>query len=653
MAPEASDQLLQQALALHQSGRRDEAEAVYRQILEADPGCPDALHFLGVLLHQRGRSNEAAELMRRAIASDPSRPNYYVNAVGPLLAIGCADEAIVACRRALTLLPASAQAFYGLGLALRNKAGHEEAAASFSNALKLEPNDPWAWNELGAELIEANQLDRAIGCFQRATELAPHFAGAHCNLGNFLRESGRLEEALTAHRRAHSLDPESAEYCANLADVLWRVGALDEALSWFRKAMQLKPHPRIGSNLLYVLHFDERMTPRELWEEHRRWNERFARPLASAIRPHENHPDPGRRLRVGYVSPNFCAHPVGRFLFPLFINRDRSQFEVFCYSDTRTVDGLTDLLKLHSDVWRNIRGMSDDQAAHLIRADQIDILVDLDLHVGLNRMLLFARKPAPVQVTYLAYPGTTGMDTVEYRLTDSYLDPPQNEDLFYSEKSIRLQTYWCYQPAKSTPELVPPPVLGSGGITFACLNNFCKVTGGALAVWCEVLSRVPGSRLLLHANPGRYLALTRQRVADRGIDPDRLEFISFLPMGDYFSLYNQIDIALDPFPYSGGTTTCDALWMGVPVVSLAGHMAISRGGLSILSNIGLSELVANSVEEYVEIAVRLANDWPRLRELRSTMRERMQSSPLMDAPAFARDVEAAFRQMWRKWCKAS
>jgi predicted O-linked N-acetylglucosamine transferase (SPINDLY family) len=296
--------------------------------------------------------------------------------------------------------------------------------------------------------------------------------------------------------------------------------------------------------------------------------------------------------------------------------------------------------------------MSDDELAAQIRADRIDILVDLSLHMAGNRLLVFARRPAPVQATYLGYCGTTGLDAIDFRLTDPHLDPPQ-DDAHYAEKSIHLpSTYWCYEPAIDDLQLGPSPVEAAGHATFGCLNNFTKVSDGALAAWAQVLRAVPQSRLLLHAHEGSHRHRVREAMTQRNVDPQRVEFTAFVPLNQFYALHERIDVALDPFPYAGGTTTCDALWMGAPVVTLHGHTAVGRGGVSILSNVGLPELIAATTDDYVRIAADLAADRSRLGELRAAIRPMMRRSPLMDAPAFARDVEDAYRQMWAVGTKA-
>ncbi|MGD1277004.1 MAG: hypothetical protein ABR964_07265, partial [Tepidisphaeraceae bacterium] len=405
---------------------------------------------------------------------------------------------------------------------------------------------------------------------------------------------------------------------------------------------------------LYALHFHPDSDAQSLLGEHRQWSDRHARPLRGQIRPHDNDPSPQRRLRIGYVSPHFGFYPVGRFLLPLLRQHDPTQVETFCYADVAHADEMTGKLRDCAHVWRDIHGLGDAELADLVRQDRIDILLDLSLHTGGNRLLSFARKPAPVQTTYLAYCSTSGLDTMDYRLTDPYLDPPGSDQSVYAERSIRLpRTYWCYQPSITAIEVREPPALKTGCVVFGCFSSdYCKISAEAWSVWRRLLQAVPHSRLVVHACSGRHRDAARQYLADAGVAPHRLDFVGRVPFDQYLQRYREIDVALDPFPYGGGTTTCDAMWMGVPVVTLAGRTGVGRGGVSILSNVGVPELIANSVEQYVEIARSLAGDLPRLAQLRATLRGRMRQSALMDAAGFARDVEAAYRQMWQNWCKA-
>jgi predicted O-linked N-acetylglucosamine transferase (SPINDLY family) len=301
--------------------------------------------------------------------------------------------------------------------------------------------------------------------------------------------------------------------------------------------------------------------------------------------------------------------------------------------------------------WRTIAGRTDSQVAAMIREDRIDILVDLAMHAAHNRLLVFARKPAPVQVTWLSYPGSTGLSTIDYRLTDPHLDPPALNETHYSEQSIYLpESFWCFDPLDTQPAVNASPCAQTGIITFGCLNNFSKINDGVLSLWATLLKTVSNSRLMLLTPEGSARGRVLDRLTASGIGADRVEFASKQPLLEYRRTYHRIDIALDPFPCGGGTTSCDALWMGVPVVTLTGKTAVGRAGASILANAGLPELIAASGEEFVRIAADLANNQPRLAELRATLRQRLEASPLMDAPRFARNMEAAYRRMWREWC---
>jgi predicted O-linked N-acetylglucosamine transferase (SPINDLY family) len=490
----------------------------------------------------------------------------------------------------------------------------------------------------------------------RAISIEPARAESHLTLGIIFAAEGRIDEAIESYRRSIALDPRVPEAYNNLAGVLKEAGEVAQAIACYRTALSLRPDAHVASHLLYFLHWSPESTARQLLDEHLHWDQMYARPLMPTGRQtFENDPTPNRRLRVGYVSPDFYGHPIGRFLLPLLTHHDREQFEIICYSDVGRPDATTQQLRATASGWRETLGISDERLASLVRQDRIDVLVDLTLHADSNRLLAFARKPAPVQVSYLSYCSTSGMAAMDYRLTDPYLGPPGEGDSCYSERSVCLpRTWWCFQPDANAPEVQPLPALEAGGgrVTFGCFNHFAKASKPAVETWCRLLRASPHSVLRLHALPGSHRQRLRDVIAREGIDPQRLEFVGPLPLPQYFAQYHQIDIALDPFPYGGGTTTCEALWMGVPVVSLIGQTAVGRGGASILSNIGLPELLARSPEHYVEIAHSLANDLPALATLRATLRDRMRRSPLMDAPAFARDVESAFRGMWMKWCES-
>ena len=327
-------------------------------------------------------------------------------------------------------------------------------------------------------------------------------------------------------------------------------------------------------------------------------------------------------------------------------HHDRQGFEIFCYSDVRNEDAITARTKKCADAWRDVAALGDQQLVDLVRHDEIDILVDLALHLSHNRMMVFAEKPAPIQVTWLGYPSTTGLPTIDYRLSDPYLDPPNQTDMFYTEQTVRLpHSFWCYDPITAGVEVGDLPALRNGFITFGCLNNFMKVTPPTLALWAKAMRSVPQSRLILLAPRGSARTRVQQTMSDHGIEFSRIEFTDRLPREQYLAMYRCFDLCLDTIPYPGHTTTLDALWMGVPVVSMRGDTCVSRGGLSILSNVGHAEWVASGEAEYVSIASALAHDLGKLGSLRLSLRQHLQASPLMDAPQFARDLENTYRQM--------
>jgi predicted O-linked N-acetylglucosamine transferase (SPINDLY family) len=397
------------------------------------------------------------------------------------------------------------------------------------------------------------------------------------------------------------------------------------------------------------MHFQEGFKGSDILEEAMKWDAQFGRHLKSGSCRPRNESDPARRLRIGFVSPDFNRHVVGRSIVPLLRELDRARCEIFCYSDGAFQDSVTERIRMTADHWRDLSGTSDEKAEEMICGDGIDVLIDLTAHMAHNRLRLFARKPAPVQATYLGYCSTTGLEVMDFRLSDPYLDSPSDDATLhecYRERTIRLPcTYWCYEPSGPTPEISELPALGNGLVTFACLNNFAKASPDAIAAWMEILQRTKESRLILHAPEGKTRIEIQGFAEERGIAPARLEFAGMKSWQEYMKTYERVDIGLDPYPYNGGITTLDALWMGVPVISLSGRLAVGRGGLSILSNAGLPELATRNRHDYVNTAVGLAEDLSRLRQLRETLREKMECSPLRDVKGFARDFEAVCRTM--------
>jgi predicted O-linked N-acetylglucosamine transferase (SPINDLY family) len=685
--PMTVEQQLESGMSHHRAGRLAEAERIYRQVLAHQPDNAEALHLLGVLSAQVGKSEAAVELIRRAISLNPDLADAHYNLGKALTGIGQLDQAIASYQQAIRLKPDNAVAYNNLGIALKDTGQFEKAVASYREAIRLKPDYPEARSNLGNALEGMGRLDEAIASYRYSIGLKPDFAEAHNNLGNALRNMGQLEAAVAMHRLAIRLNPGLAEAQMNLGIALASLGQLDEAIACYRQAIRLKPDlapayndlgnamkdvgrfdEAIGfyrqairllpdyavahSNLVFILHYHPGYDGRMIHEELGRWNRQHAEPLKKLIQPHTNNRDPDRRLRLGYVSPDFRDHVVGRNLLPLLRQHDHRQMEIFCYSNDVRADALTDQLRGYADAWRSIVGLSDSRAVDLIRQDGIDILVDLALHMGNNRLVVFAHKPAPVQATFAGYPGSTGLETIDYRLTDPYLDPPGLNDQFYSETSIRLpDSFWCYEPLVTGLFVSPLPAQTDGHVTFGCLNNFCKVNEEVLQLWAQVLKSVPRSRFMLLCPEGSHRQPLLHLLQREGIGPDRIELIAHRPRLQYLELYHRIDVGLDSFPYNGHTTSLDSFWMGVPVVTLVGRTVVGRAGLSQLTNLGLPELIAQTPEQYVHIAAELAGELPRLAELRRTLRARMEASPLMDAPRFAGNIEAAYRRMWRNWCE--
>jgi predicted O-linked N-acetylglucosamine transferase (SPINDLY family) len=384
--------------------------------------------------------------------------------------------------------------------------------------------------------------------------------------------------------------------------------------------------------------------------ECRRWNDRFATGLDAAMRRRPHDLAPQRRLRIGYVSPDFRDHCQSLYTIPLLSRHDHAEFEIFCYASVQRPDEYTRRIAGLVDVWRDVRLLDDETLAGVIRDDRIDILVDLTMHMANGRPLLFARKPAPIQIVWLAYPGTTGMEAVDFRLTDPRLDPPGYDDQ-YTERSIRLpDSFWCYDPLTDQPEINALPALGRGYVTFGCLNNPCKVTEPTLHLWAGVMRALPDSHLRLLAPPGRHRRRLSERLAAHGIDAQRVSFVTYQPRAEYLRCYHDIDIGLDTFPYNGHTTSLDSLWMGVPTITRVGETCVGRGGLSQLFQLDLLEFAAESDLGFTAAAVALANDLPRLAELRRGLRVRLERSPLMDAGRFGGNIEAVYRCLWQRHC---
>jgi predicted O-linked N-acetylglucosamine transferase (SPINDLY family) len=640
--------VLARAERLHRSGDLMQAGYLYGEILEQQPDNAPVWCRLAEVYHALGQPDDAADCYRRALALRPEEAVLH-NLGAVLMVQGRLDEAVACFQEALRMRPDFVEAHSNLGLALLNQGKVQEAVQSFRQALRLRPDLAEVHNNLGMALLSQGREEEAVHSFRQALHLRPDLAEAQNNLGLALANQGQADEALTCYERTVHLEPSHFGALTNLGNAYKDQGRLGEAVACYRKALEVRPEDaRVHSNLLLALNYQPGADPQEILREAQRYAERHAAPLAGTVQPPPVQSLAGRRLRIGYVSADFREHPVAYFLEPILAAHDHGQFEVFCYADVARPDAVTERLRGHADQWRSLVGLSDEQAADVIRGDGIDVLVDLAGHTGGNRLLVLARKPAPVQASYLGYLGTTGLPAIDYYITDVHSDPPGLTDAHFQEQLVRLpECGMCYQPGPA-PEVSPElPARRSGRVTFASLNTLAKLSEEVLALWSQVLAAVPGSQLLLRTGAGRQAEeRVRALLARHGIPAERVPLLGQTPSRfDYLKLYQAVDLCLDPFPYNGVTTTCDALWMGVPVLSLAGRTCVSRHGVRFLRNVGLDELIAQTPEAYVRAATEMAGDLPRLAALRDGLRERMGRSPLMDGLRFTRHLEAAYRGM--------
>ncbi|MBS0337844.1 MAG: tetratricopeptide repeat protein [Proteobacteria bacterium] len=654
----AAERLLERGIAAEASGAAAEAMQCYRQAIEADPHCAAAHCNLGLLYLAAGRVAEAEAALRAALQAREDFPEAWVALADALESQGRDAAALEALERAIALRDGYEGALMNAAVLLQKMRRLDAAATRYRQVLELAPDAAALHNNLANVLQALGRLGEAEASCRRALELDPGLPEAHFNLGNILQGLGRATESEESLRRALELRPGYREAYTGLGNALRDQGRVDAAQASFRAALELDAGDRDArDNLLLSLNYTDRHTRAEVYAEHLEWARRHV-PPEGARQPRANIPDPGRRLRIGYVSGDFRRHSVAYFIEPVLARHDRSSFEVTCYSNVALPDQMTAHLMRLADHAREISGLGDAEAAQLVRTDGIDILVDLAGHTAGHRLGVFALKPAPVQATYLGYPNTTGLAAVDWRITDVHADPPGDGDEFHSERLLRLpKTFLCFQPPAEAPEVQPPPSLKNGFVTFGSFNVLPKVTPEVIRAWSLLLGRVPGSRLLLKAlglGDAGSRAQMLAAFARHGVAADR---VTVLPLEgslrDHLARYHEMDIALDPFPFNGTTTTLEALWMGVPVVAIAGDRHSARVGSSILANAGLRELVARDADEYVALAAALAADGARLAALRLAMRDRVAASPLRDPAGFVRDLEGAYREVWARWCAAT
>ncbi len=648
--PASFDARFALAVALQQDGRLSDAAAAYGEALALRPDDAASLGNLGSVCRELGDVDRAICLLRSALAREPGVASHAVNLGIALCQRREFAAAELLLREVLAAEPHNAEAAFNLGNALRGLHRLPAALQQFRHAVAVRPDYAHALNNLGNVHNELGELDEARSAFAAALRAQPDYVLALNNMGCLLRTLGQSDAAEDALRRGLEIDPLCAPLYDNLGNVLKDAGELDEAILFFRKALALdSTNAATHGNLAYALSFQS-LEAQPILDECLRWNERFAAPLAPRIVAPLHDRSPDRRLKVGYVSADFREHCQSLFTTPLLSQHDHASFEVFCYSSVVRPDDRTQRLAAYADVWRDVHTLDDAALCETIRADRIDVLVDLTMHMANGRPLVFARKPAPVQIAWLAYPGTTGIRAIDHRLSDPRLDPDGFED-HYSERTLRLDdSFWCYDPLTAEPGVNALPAAGRGFLTLGCLNSPCKLTDHTLRLWGGVMNAMPQARLLLLAPPGRHRERLRRRLAAHRIASDRVRFVEFRPRAQYLRTYYEIDIGLDTFPYNGHTTSLDSLWMGVPIVTRVGRTCVGRGGLSQLYHLDLLDLAAGSDEGFVDAVVALGSDLKRLAALRQKLRARLERSPLMDGRRFARSVERAYRQAWREQC---
>lgn len=612
---------LAQAEELRRSGEVRQAEAIYRRALA---GVAPALHGLGLVAFQCGAGDAALTFLRAACEVAPTTAGHWADY----------GRGLLACRR------------------------FDEAANAFERSLRQGFDEAESQTLLGAAHLGAERARDARAAFERVLELVESSANASNGLGLTGISEGRLSDAAIAFRQSLAIEPGNSEVWNCLAVVLYDQGIAEEGQEALARAEELEPESLdVTTNRLFYANCAPDRSAEDIARLHRDWGGRLVARFENERKPHRNSKNAERRLRVGYVSPDFKQHSVAFFLSPLLAAHDFDAFEIFCYASDRTSDWMTSRLRHLAGAWRDISELDDDAAAALIRGDEIDILVDLAGYTAGARMALFAKKPAPVQVSYLGYPNTTGLRTIDYRVTDAFADPPGVSEKRYVEELVRpFASFLCYEPPPGCPAVAPPPCTVRSRITFGSFNNFRKMNLQTVALWSRILAEVADSRLVLKSKPLDDESCRRRAIGwfeQCGVAPQRIQILPFEPkLTRHLRCYDQVDIALDSFPYNGTTTTCEALWMGVPTVTLVGEDHRSRVGLSLLSNVGLGELAVDNEEDFVAIAAGLAADPSRLLALRGEMRQRLRESPLFDAVAFTRALESAYHDMWRRWCEA-
>lgn len=640
-------------LALQGQGKLVEALASYQKALALKPDYADAHYNSGNALKEQGKLDAAARSYQRALVCRSDYVEAHINLGSVFYTQHKLDAAIDHCRQALALNADFADAHYNLANALKDQGQLDAAIESYQRALSINANFAEAHNNLAGALQEQGEFDAAIVSYRNALSIKPDYAEVHNNLGNAFKDQGKIDRAVESYQLALKFQPDLAGTWNNLGGALQTEGKLDDAINCYRRAIQNKADfIEAHSNLIFALDMADNVSIADLWDERKRWDATHAAPLVVTHRAFSNSPVPTRRLRIGYVSADFREHSAASVFGGMLVHFDRSHFEVFAYSNAKTEDAITRLFQKNVTGWRNISHETDEAAADMIRQDGIDILVDLSGHSAGNRLLVFARKPAPIQITAWGYATSTGMQAIDVFFADPVVVPPEEKE-FYTEQVRYLPNVAAYYTSRIFPELSDLPGLSNPRITFGSFNRLTKVSEQAFKAWAQVLLAIPDSRMILKTSELSDPDI-RDRVAahfiDAGIDPVRITMLGKTSWSEHIAVFNQVDIALDPFPHGGGVTALEGLMMGVPVITLRWNTLVGRLSASILTTLALSDWIAETPQQYVEIALQKARDLAALKTLRETLRDRLIRSIIGDAAAYTAVVEQEYRLLWSAWC---
>ena len=645
-------------IALTTLGRLEDGVVSFGRALQSNPNHVFAHYNLGNVLATSGRPLDALASYQRVLQIKPDHANAYAKMGDILKRLGQRENAVASYLMALQFNPEAGDVCNNLGNTLLDLHRTEEAVAIYHRSLQINPEDADTHANLGVGLRQLGLLEEAVASYQRALELRPDYAEAYNNMGNAMQELGRFDDAMNCYQRAIEIKPDYAEVHNNLGNTLKQLGRLEDAVASHRQALQINPDLAYAqSNLIFAHNYLADMPADRLLSQALRFGEWAAR-RASPYHQWSNVPDPVKCLRVGLVSGDFRNHVVSYFLEGVVTALAKgapARIELFAYSNHEDFDAVSERIKAMCRGWSVVAGVSDPVLAESIRGDRIDILIDLSGHTAYNRLPMFACKPAPVQVSWLGYFATTGVAQIDYLIADPLTLPP-NQEVHFTEAIWRLpETRLCFTPPDLDVAVSALPALARGRVTFACFNNLTKLNDAVVALWARILDAVAGSRLFLKAKQLGEPSV-RQSVLDRfaalGIQSERLILEGESSRQEYFEAYHRVDIALDPFPFTGGTTTAESLWMGVPVVTLAGELFVSRQGVGLLTNAGLPDWIALDADDYLARAVQHAADLERLAQLRRGLRQQALNSPIFDAERFSKHFEAALRGMWIRWCDA-